>query len=157
VLRDEVRAPDVDLTPKIGELGVEAADLRVHGLEPRAGVVEPGLQRLTLAPAVVSSTAWNSACARAMSACWARHSVSIAFSRSAQDARLDPDRLPRRGGRRTRAGGEAEAREQCERGDHAPRAHTRCCRKSVTSGQARSASSSAMFTGLSGPLGLLAV
>jgi hypothetical protein len=50
VLRDEVRAPGVDLTPKIGELGVEAADLRVHGLEPRAGVVEPGLQRLTLAP-----------------------------------------------------------------------------------------------------------
>ena len=64
MLRDEVRAPDVDLTPKIGELGVEAADLRVHGLEPRAGVVEPGLQRLTLALAVVSSTAWNSACAR---------------------------------------------------------------------------------------------
>src|SRR5256885_1422271 len=28
VLRDEVRAPGVDLTPKICELGVEAADLR---------------------------------------------------------------------------------------------------------------------------------
>ena len=43
MLRDEVRAPGVDLTPKICELGVEAADLRVHGLEPRAGAVEPGL------------------------------------------------------------------------------------------------------------------
>ena len=50
MLRDEVRAPGVNLTPKIGELGVEAADLRVHGLEPRAGAVEPGLQRLALAP-----------------------------------------------------------------------------------------------------------
>jgi hypothetical protein len=28
------------------------------------------------------ATAWNSACARSMSACWARHSASIAFSRS---------------------------------------------------------------------------
>src|SRR5438552_11721435 len=43
VLRDEVRAPGVDLMPKICELGVEAADLRVHRLEPRAGAVEPGL------------------------------------------------------------------------------------------------------------------
>src|SRR2546426_12046646 len=43
VLRDEIRAPSVDLTPKICELGVEAADLRAHGLEPRAGAVEPGL------------------------------------------------------------------------------------------------------------------
>src|SRR3989442_3125251 len=43
VLRDEVRAPGVDLTAKICELGVEAADLRVRGLEPRAGAVEPGL------------------------------------------------------------------------------------------------------------------
>src|SRR3989475_12543079 len=50
VLRDEVRAPGVDLTPKICELGVEAADLRVHGLEPRAGAVEPSLQVLALAP-----------------------------------------------------------------------------------------------------------
>ena len=50
MLRDEVGAPGVDLTPKICELGVEAADLRVHGLEPRAGAVEPGLQRLALAP-----------------------------------------------------------------------------------------------------------
>src|SRR6266850_1165581 len=46
VLRDEVRAPGVDLTPKICELGVEAADLRVHRLELRAGAVEPGLERL---------------------------------------------------------------------------------------------------------------
>src|SRR5216684_5251935 len=50
VLRDEVRAPGIDLTPEVSELGVEAADLRVHGLEPRAGAVEPGLQRLALAP-----------------------------------------------------------------------------------------------------------
>src|SRR5213593_1506028 len=50
VLRDEVRAPGVDLTPEVGEVGVEAPDLRVHGLELRAGAVEPGLQRLALAP-----------------------------------------------------------------------------------------------------------
>src|SRR5207244_9848100 len=47
---DEVRARGVDLTSKIGELGVEAADLRVDGLEPRAGAVEPSLQVLALAP-----------------------------------------------------------------------------------------------------------
>src|SRR5689334_2823576 len=34
VLRDELGPPGVDLTPKIGELGIEAVDLRVHGLEP---------------------------------------------------------------------------------------------------------------------------
>src|SRR4029077_14176126 len=50
VLRDEVCAPGVDLTPKIGELGVEAADLRFHRRELRAGAVEPGLHRLALAP-----------------------------------------------------------------------------------------------------------
>src|SRR5882672_11095176 len=50
VLRDEIRAPGVDLTAEVGELGVEAADLRLHGLGLRAGAVEPGLQRLALAP-----------------------------------------------------------------------------------------------------------
>src|SRR5262249_9691651 len=50
VLCDEVRAPGVDLTPEIGELGVEATDLGCTGLELRAGAVEPGLQRLALAP-----------------------------------------------------------------------------------------------------------
>src|SRR5262249_57043309 len=43
VVRDEIRAPGVDLTPKIGQLGVEATDLRVHGLEPSAGVVQARL------------------------------------------------------------------------------------------------------------------
>src|SRR5437773_11509453 len=37
VLRDEIRAPGVDLTPKVGERGVEAADLGVHGLETAGG------------------------------------------------------------------------------------------------------------------------
>ena len=69
MLRDEIRAPSVDLTPKICELGVEAADLRAHGLEPRAGAVEPGCSASRSLRAVVSSTAWNSACARSMSAC----------------------------------------------------------------------------------------
>src|SRR4030095_9422698 len=50
VLRDDVRAPGADLAPKIGELGVEPADFRIHGLEPRAGVVEPGLPRLAPPP-----------------------------------------------------------------------------------------------------------
>jgi len=51
--------------------------------------------------------------------------------------RLDP--VPRRRGRRARAGGERGPSEQCEGGDRAARAHTRRCRKSVTSGEARSA------------------
>src|SRR5258708_1335186 len=50
VRRDGIRAPGVDLTPKICELGVEAADPRVPGLERRGGAVEPRLQRLALAP-----------------------------------------------------------------------------------------------------------
>jgi hypothetical protein len=41
VLRDEVRAPGVDLTPKLSQFGVDATDLSIHGLEPRAGVGEP--------------------------------------------------------------------------------------------------------------------
>src|SRR5213078_4678303 len=49
VLRDEVGAPGVDLTSEVGELGVEAADLRLHGLELRAGAVELSLQRPALA------------------------------------------------------------------------------------------------------------
>src|SRR2546422_8855374 len=51
-----------------------------------------------------------------------------------RDARLDPDRLPRRRGRRARAGGEARAPEQCGRSGHAPRAPTRRCRETGTSG-----------------------
>jgi len=39
VLRDEVRAPGVDLTPKICELDVEAPDLAPTG-STRAGAVE---------------------------------------------------------------------------------------------------------------------
>src|SRR5262245_54877604 len=50
VLHDEVAAPALDPTPKIGQLGIEAPDLRVHGLELCARAVEPGLQRLALAP-----------------------------------------------------------------------------------------------------------
>src|SRR5262249_7851842 len=49
VLRNEVRAPGLGLTPKICELGIEAADLRLYGLELCANAVEPGLQRLALA------------------------------------------------------------------------------------------------------------
>jgi hypothetical protein len=41
--------PASSLTPKLCEFVAEAEDLRVHGLEPHAGAVQPGLQRLALA------------------------------------------------------------------------------------------------------------
>src|SRR4029453_3769509 len=74
VLRDEVRAPGADLAPKIGELGVEPADFRVHGPQPRrggAGAAARGGAPPPRAPAPPPGGP--------------RHSASIAFSRSAQD------------------------------------------------------------------------